>query len=118
MFRHILGEMGLINLLQSTTIYNDNAGAVTWSNSTSTKGMRHVNIRENCIREAIHCNEISVILIAGAANPSDSYATRLLVLLFFSDSVKCDCSLGWGVSRVFRGVIQCLLHTAALFCFL
>ena len=49
MFWDILGEMGLINLSQATPIHNDDAGAVEWSNSTSTKGMQHVNIRENCV---------------------------------------------------------------------
>jgi hypothetical protein len=55
MFRNVLGDLGLINLQDATTIYNDNRGAVDWSNTTSTKGMRHVNIRENCVCEAKLC---------------------------------------------------------------
>jgi hypothetical protein len=39
MFRNILGELNLINLTLATAIYNDNRGAVDWSNTTSTKGM-------------------------------------------------------------------------------
>ena len=40
MFRNVLGDLGLINLQDAaTTIYNDNRGAVDWSNTTSTKGM-------------------------------------------------------------------------------
>jgi hypothetical protein len=35
-----------------TPIYNDNKGAVDWSHSFSTKGMRHLNIRENSVWEA------------------------------------------------------------------
>ena len=74
MFRHVLGELGLINLTQATAIYNDNKGAVDWSNSSSTKGMRHVNIRENAIREAIHeFNEITVSHIPGQSNPADIF---------------------------------------------
>ena len=48
--RNVLDDL---NLLPSgpTTIYNDNMAAVQWSNSTSTKGMRHVNIRENAVRK-------------------------------------------------------------------
>ena len=74
MFRNILGDLNLINLSQATAIYNDNQGSVNWSNSSSTKGMRHVNIRENAIREAIHeFKEISVSHIPGQCNPSDIF---------------------------------------------
>jgi hypothetical protein len=46
--------------------------AVQWSNSTSTKGMRHVNIRENAVREAIQeFNEVEVLHIDGKVNISD-----------------------------------------------
>jgi len=66
MFRNILGELNLINLTLATAIYNDNRGAVNWSNTSSTKGMRHVNIRENAVREAIHeFNEVTVSHILG-----------------------------------------------------
>jgi hypothetical protein len=33
-------------------VYIDNGGAIDWSHSFSTKGMRHLNIRENAVREA------------------------------------------------------------------
>ena len=83
MFRHLLGELNLINLTDATTIYNDNQGAVFCSNSTSSKGMRHVNIRENCIREAIHeHNEVAVVHIAGASNPADIFTKE-----FKSDAI-------------------------------
>jgi hypothetical protein len=40
----------------------------------STKGMRHVNIRENCVREAIHeFHEIQISHIPGKHNPSDIF---------------------------------------------
>ena len=74
MFRNVLGDLNLINLSQATAIYNDNQGAVNWSNTSSTKGMRHVNIRENAVREAIHeFNEVSVSHIPGPCNPSDIF---------------------------------------------
>jgi hypothetical protein len=48
--------------------------AVNWSNTTSHKAMRHVNIRENAIREAIHeFHEISVLHIGGKVNPADLF---------------------------------------------
>ncbi len=72
MFCHVLGEMGLIHLTQATAIYNDNNRAVDWSNSFSTKGMRHVNICKNDIHEAIReSNEITVSHIPEQSNPAD-----------------------------------------------
>jgi len=42
--------------------------------------MRHVNIRENCVREAIHIfNEVNVAHIAGASNPADIFVQRVQV---------------------------------------
>ena len=83
MFRNILGDLNLINLSQATAIYNDNKGAVNWSNTTSTKGMRHVNIRENAVREAIHeFKEVSVSHIPGSCNPSDIFTKE-----FISDAI-------------------------------
>jgi hypothetical protein len=83
MFRNILGDLNLINLSQATAIYNDNKGAVNWSNTTSTKGMRHVNIRENAVREAIHeFKEVSVSHIPGSCNPSDIFTKE-----FKSDAI-------------------------------
>mmetsp|Transcript_23736 Transcript_23736/g.34017 ORF Transcript_23736/g.34017 Transcript_23736/m.34017 type:complete len:111 (+) Transcript_23736:2220-2552(+) len=90
MFRHLLVELGLLNINLPTTIYNDNKGAVDWSNSSSTKGMRHVNIRENAVREAKEHNEVSICHIAGASNPSD----------LFSKEFKSDA-----IFRTLRGLL-------------
>ena len=69
--RNVLGDLNLCPTTP-TPIYNDNQAAVLWSNTFSTKGMRHYNIRENAVREAVHeFNEISVSHIGGKMNPSD-----------------------------------------------
>ena len=42
--------------------------------SHSTKGMHHVNIRENCVREVIHkFFDIMVSHIGGIMNPADLF---------------------------------------------
>ncbi|MGH7955062.1 MAG: Ty1/Copia family ribonuclease HI, partial [Gloeomargaritales cyanobacterium] len=70
--RNAFSDISLIDDSQPTTIYNDNRGAVDWSNSTSNKNMRHVNIRENRIREAVHeFHEVQIRHISGEANPAD-----------------------------------------------
>jgi hypothetical protein len=69
--RHILSDLDLLPPCP-TPIYNDNQAAVIWSNSSSTKGMRHYNIRENAVREAINeYHEVSVHHIGGKVNPAD-----------------------------------------------
>jgi Reverse transcriptase (RNA-dependent DNA polymerase) len=71
--RNVLSDLSLLDD-DPTQIFNDNMAAVNWSNNTSHKAMRHVNIRENAIREAIHeYNEITVKHIGGKVNPSDLF---------------------------------------------
>jgi hypothetical protein len=73
MFRHVLSDIQLLDLSLPTRIYHDNRGCVDWSNSLSTKGMRHVDIRENAVREARLLGEVSIHHIPGASNPVDLF---------------------------------------------
>jgi hypothetical protein len=44
-FGNLLDEMGLLDASFSTsTIFNDNCGAVDWFQTSSSKGLRHLNI--------------------------------------------------------------------------
>jgi hypothetical protein len=81
MFRHILTDLNF-PLSKPTPIYNDNRGAVEWSHSFSTKGMRHLNIRENVVREAQKFQEVFISHIPGACNPAD----------IFTKEFKSDCT--------------------------
>jgi hypothetical protein len=73
-FRHVLSDLNLLPSSSPTPLYNDNQGAVNWSKTTSTKGMRHVNIQENIVRESIHVfKDIAVSHIPGPCNPSDIF---------------------------------------------
>jgi hypothetical protein len=40
-FCHLLDELGLLDSSSSTSIFNDNHGAVDWAHTSSTKGLRH-----------------------------------------------------------------------------
>jgi hypothetical protein len=52
----------LINniLKPPTAIYNDNAACVNWSKSKMTKGLRHLQMRENAVHESIEKDFITV----------------------------------------------------------
>jgi len=34
-------------------IYNDNKAYVNWSKTCTTKGLRHIQVKENCVRENV-----------------------------------------------------------------
>ena len=56
-----------------TKIYNDNNAAVCWSKNTSTKGLRHVQIHENAVRESVLSEFIQVLHIEGKVNLADMF---------------------------------------------
>ncbi len=72
---HILQEMSLHHkyMPRPTVIYNDNAACVAWSHNLTTKGLRHIQIRENAIREQVHLKNVAIRHIQGAINLSDLF---------------------------------------------
>eukprot|EP00957_Ditylum_brightwellii_P076315 5800268-Ditylum_brightwellii.AAC.1 len=56
-----------------TIIYNNNNACVCWTKNLTTKGLRHIQIQENAIREAVQNSKVEVKHIAGAANLSDIF---------------------------------------------
>jgi hypothetical protein len=48
-----------------TTIYNDNKACVDWSHNLTTKGLRHIQIRENTIRENVENKFVQVKHVEG-----------------------------------------------------
>jgi len=73
MFCNVLLDLSLLHPSHPTPIYNDNKGAIDWSHSFSTQGMRHLNIRKNAFREAQSFHEVSISHIAGTCNPADIF---------------------------------------------
>ena len=67
-----------LNLIENvmkppTTIYNDNNACTCWSKTTTTKGLRHIQMRENAIRESVKNDFITVKHIEGKLNLSDMF---------------------------------------------
>ena len=60
-------------MLGPTKLYNNNQACVLWSEAMTTKGLRHVQIRENGVREMVQNNEIKVLHIEGKINPADIF---------------------------------------------
>ena len=63
--------------LAPTLVYNDNAAAVIWANSTTMKNVRHLELRENRTREWVQNGTITVLHVAGKINPSDIFTKEM-----------------------------------------
>ena len=64
-------DLKLPHAMNTTPIYNDNNACVLWSHNCTSKGLRHIQIRENAVREAVQSKTISLTHIAGDINVSD-----------------------------------------------
>ena len=70
--RHIFEDLHLDSLLPTTfPIFNDNDATVKWTSNLTTKGLRHIQMRENSTREQQQNGFCKVKHIAGNRNLSD-----------------------------------------------
>jgi len=58
-------------------IYNDNKACVEWSKNTTTKGLHHIQIKENPIREIIQSKFISIAHVDGKINLADIFTKEM-----------------------------------------
>jgi hypothetical protein len=73
---NILQDLNLLHLLTDNRpipIQNDNEAAVKWSHNMTTKGLRHIQMRENAVREQIQLGFITVEHIGGKQNLADAF---------------------------------------------
>ena len=72
---YILDGYDLANTLMPTPtpVYNDNMACVCWSKATTTKGLRHIQMRENAIRESILNEFADVKHVEGKVNLADLF---------------------------------------------
>ena len=72
---HIFEDLNVLPLTMpgTTDVYNDNSACVYWAHSMTSKGLRHIQIRENAVRESIQSKLVDVKHIAGAINLADLF---------------------------------------------
>ena len=70
-------DIGLQDDDLATPIHNDNQGCVDWCKTTTTAGMKHINLRSNAIRESVHLGELSIHHIPGVINCADIFTKEL-----------------------------------------
>ena len=75
--QHMLHDLQLKHIFMPTNrpihLYNDNSACVCWSKKTTTKGLRHLTVRENAIRESVDKKFISVRHIGSKQNLADIF---------------------------------------------
>jgi hypothetical protein len=70
-------DLGIADARNTITVYNDNKAAVNWAAACTSKGTKHLNLHENCVREAHHANIVRVTHIPGVINASDLFTKEL-----------------------------------------
>jgi hypothetical protein len=58
-------------------IYNDNQACVNWSKKCTTKGLRHIQMKENRVRENVAANFITIRHLDGKVNIADIFTKEM-----------------------------------------
>ena len=85
--QHMLTDLNLKHIFMPTSrpieLYNDNSACVCWSKTTTTKGLRHLTVRENAIRESVDNKFISVRHIGSKQNLADIFTKEFKNISLF-----------------------------------
>jgi len=75
----LLDFLGVRELFMPGTmvIYNDNQACVNWSKSSTSKGLRHIQMKENHVRENIANNFVAIQHIEGRINLADLFTKQM-----------------------------------------
>ena len=68
--QHRAYDIGIPEAYSRKKIYYDNHAAVQWASSVTSKGIKHLNLRENMVRECHQSKDVEVEHIPGIINPS------------------------------------------------
>ena len=84
-------DLGMLDGATTTQIYNDNASCIEWATSCTTKGIKHLNLHENQVRETHQSGECHISHISGQINPSDIFTKEINDAAHFRR--LCNCIL-------------------------
>eukprot|EP00804_Cyclotella_cryptica_P022104 CCRYP_011574-RA/>CCRYP_011574-RA protein AED:0.46 eAED:0.39 QI:0/0/0/1/0/0/2/0/303 len=93
--RHCALDLGISDASNRIVVYNDNQAAVNWADAMTSKGTKHLNLHENCVRGLSHHDKVVKIThIPGVINASDLFTKELKDSAHF-----CRCRDSMMVSR-------------------
>jgi hypothetical protein len=61
----------------TNTIYNDNNACINWSKKCTTKGLRHIQMRENRVRENVSNLFVDIKHVSGKTNLADLFTKEM-----------------------------------------
>lgn len=72
---NILSDLDLISrfMPNATTVYNNNNVCMHWSKNMTTRGLCHIQIWGNTVREQYQLGNVNILHIAGAVNSADIF---------------------------------------------
>jgi hypothetical protein len=70
-------EVDHIFMPTTNIIYNDNQACINWSKKCTTKGFRHIQMKENRVRENITSNFVTIQHIDGKVNIADIFTKEM-----------------------------------------
>ena len=73
---HSCNDMHLPDTIGPTRLYNDNQGTVYWSKGTSTKGMRHINLKDCAVCDSNQAKEVDLSTSPETSTPATSSPKR------------------------------------------
>jgi hypothetical protein len=62
---------------QPNIVYNDNRACVLWSKSSTTKGLRHIQMHENMVRENMASQFVTFTHVDGKLNLADIFTKEM-----------------------------------------
>jgi hypothetical protein len=77
----------------TTTVFNDNMACVNWAKCSTTKGLRHIQMKENHVLESVLSNFVTIKHIDGKINLADIFTKEMKDVSHFvvlRDLVMCS----------------------------
>ena len=96
--KHIIEDLGWSETLlpKAIPVFNDNMACVSWSKGTTSKRIRHMQIRENAVRESVIAKFITVSHCDGNTNLADLFTKEdkdPLHFISIRNLITCETSI-------------------------
>ena len=96
--KNIITDLGWSNTLlpKAIPIFNDNTACVSWSKNTTSKRIRHMQIRENAIRESVLAQFVTISHCDGKTNLADIFTKEdrdPIHFISIRNLITCDTSI-------------------------
>jgi hypothetical protein len=63
--------------LTPSPLYNDNAACIQWSHNMTTKKIRHMELRENSVREWVADKTLNILHVSGGVNSANIFTKEM-----------------------------------------